>query len=138
MAFVAFLVLIVLLLLVTLKVSYREVYKNVVAYFKIMFVSFETLDELVEQDVVKFHYPFFEVAIINDPQLINQVLVSELCTEKFFAFYKFFNMDYGMISATSKRFHKSTNKLKFLKCNLFIKLQFGDLNASITALRSMS
>jgi len=102
MAIVAFLVAILILLLLPLKISFRELYDKVLIYYRVMCVHFETIDGLVDQSYLKFHFILVKVALINDPELISKALCSHSCMEKPFMIYNFFEIDNGMISASCK------------------------------------
>jgi len=98
---IAIVVSLIIFIILLRKFSFRKLYENVVFYIKVSRSDFETLNKLADQDIVIINQLLFKVAFVHDPQLISNILSSNVCMDKPMLFYTMMDIDLGMISAPS-------------------------------------
>jgi len=100
----------VFLIILLRRFSLQRLYDKAAFYYNVFRADFETFNKLAVQNIVIYNELFFKVAFVNNFELVKRVLNSDLCIDKPYSFYKFFDLDLGMIAAICKFNIKALSK----------------------------
>jgi len=99
---VIYLIVALLSVVFSVKLFYPKFYEDLLVYKSLVLGEFDTFDKLVMKDIVRYQLFHVKILLVNDPQMINNVLSSDVCMDKPMLFYTMIDIDMGMISAPSE------------------------------------